>query len=88
MLYEVIPTFESYNENLKCEHYNKATEQRSPLVLFGFRYFTETNLCFACFNFRKDVFTRINKQQEEQEDQNRGKGIEVKQTEKDKISFL
>ena len=44
---------------------------------------------FCLFYFRKDIFTRINwAEQEEQKDQERGKRIEVEQAEKDKISFL
>ena len=43
--------------------------------------------CLFCF-FRKDIFTRIKTEQEEQKDQKRGKSIEVKQTEEDKISLL
>ena len=38
-------------------------------------------MCFVCFIFRKDIFTRKKIEQEEQKDQKRGKSIELKQTE-------
>ena len=45
-------------------------------------------MCFACYIFRLDIFTRMKTEQEEQKDQKRRKSIQVKQTEKDKVSFL
>ena len=41
---------------------------------FCFGIFVEPKLmCFACFIFRKAIFTRIKAEQEEQRDQKRGK---------------
>ena len=45
-------------------------------------------MCFACYIFRKDIFTRIKTEKEEQKDQKIWKSMEVKQAEKDEISFL
>ena len=38
MLYNVVLTFESVDEILKCDHSNKATEQYFPVVLFIMLY--------------------------------------------------
>ena len=45
-------------------------------------------ICFVCFIFRKDIFTRKKTKQKEQKDQKRGKNAKLKQPEKDKISVL
>ena len=34
MLYKLVPTFQSVDEILKCDHSMKATEQYVPVVLF------------------------------------------------------
>ena len=51
-------------------------------------FFEHKLMCFACFIFRKDIFTRKKTEQEKQKDQKRGKNAKLKQPEKDKISFL
>ena len=38
LLYEMVQTFESVNEILKCDHLMKATEQYFPVVLFIMLY--------------------------------------------------
>ena len=58
------------------------------LVLYGYIFVEHKLMSFACFIFTKDVFTRKKTEQEEQKDQKRGKSADLKQPEKDKISFL
>ena len=58
-------------------------------VGFVLAYLLKRNSCnLLVLFFRKDIFMKIKTEQKEQKDQNRGKSIEVKQSEKDKISFL
>ena len=62
---------------------------QSICVGFVLAYLLNRNSCILLvLFFRKDIFTTIKAEQEEKKDQKRVKSIEVKQTEKDKISFV
>ena len=44
-------------------------------------------MCFACFIFRKDAFTRKKTEKEEQKDHKRGKSMNLSQREKIRLHF-